>query len=238
MKKIKGFNTLRKIYRFFRLLPVYKPKVQENIPCTVLGNRGCSFAVALSKIENKNPIIYSFGVGEDNSFDIQLLKRVGGIVYAFDPTPKSIQWVKDTGNLNEDYVFFPYGLSDKDEMEDFFLPQNKDYVSGSMLKRNGLTEKPIKVEMKRLLTIMRELGHAHLDLLKMDIEGAEFRVVSDILKSGCEFDQLCVEAHNRYFNKGNELLKKMIRELNEFGYRLVFVSSNYEELTFVKIDEK
>lgn len=232
--KTEKWKGLRRIYHFLRLLSVYKPKVERKISCTVLGNPGCSFAVALANIQGENPIIYSFGVGEDNSFDMELLECVGGQVFAFDPTPKSIEWVNHQKNMDKRYSFYPYGLSDKDEKRDFFLPQNKNYVSGSVEKRSGLVEEPIKVEMKRLQTIMRELGHTHLDLLKMDIEGSEFQVIPDILNSGCEFDQLCIEIHGRFFQNGNEMTKKMFRLLNGHGYRLVFVSPNYEEYTFIR----
>lgn len=49
--------------------------------------------------------------------------------------------------------------------------------------------------VRRLGTIMSELGHTRLDLLKMDIEGAEFAVVRDMLSSRIEVDQLVVEVH-------------------------------------------
>lgn len=230
------FDGLRKIYRFLRRIPLYKPKIQEKTEYTILGNPDCSFAVVLSKIRSERPVIYSFGVGKGNSFDIQLLDQVGGCAYAFDPTPKSINWVKNNSKQDVRYLFYPYGLSYKDKKENFYLSENRNFVSGSTVRRKGLTGKPIQVEMKRLKTIMYELGHTHLDLLKMDIEGSEFEVIPDILASGCKFDQLCIEIHNRFFRDGNSLSKKLIQSLNEYGYKVAYVSENYEELTFVRLD--
>src|SRR5262245_45261334 len=39
-------------------------------------------------------VVYSVGVGEDISFDLALIERFGLQVHAFDPTPKSVRWVK------------------------------------------------------------------------------------------------------------------------------------------------
>jgi hypothetical protein len=42
---------------------------------------------------SESSIVYSFGVGEDASFDLAVIERYGAEVHAFDPTPSSIDWV-------------------------------------------------------------------------------------------------------------------------------------------------
>ena len=37
--------------------------------------------------------------------------------------------------------------------------------------------------MKSLADIANELGHSHIDVLKMDIEGSEYEVIENILES-------------------------------------------------------
>src|SRR6185369_4693663 len=39
-------------------------------------------------------IVYSVGVGTDVSFDLELIGRFGLRVHAFDPTPRSIEWIR------------------------------------------------------------------------------------------------------------------------------------------------
>ena len=46
-------------------------------------------------IIDKNDIVYSFGVGTDISFDIELIQKHNVLVNAFDPTPRSIAWIKN-----------------------------------------------------------------------------------------------------------------------------------------------
>lgn len=186
----------------------------------------------LSK-NSRGGTIYSFGIGEDLSFSQEMLDKFDCKVYAFDPTPKSIQYVQNhTLNHEPRFSFYPVGLSAADEVADFFLPTNKEYVSGSIQSRDELLATPIKVNMKRLSTITKELGHTHIDVLKMDIEGSEFSAIQDILDSGVDFDQLCIEEHSRFFDDGKKKLKTMVRSLRKHGYLLCCADS--DNLLFCK----
>ena len=40
-------------------------------------------------------IIYSVGVGSNIDFDLALIKELKTEIFAFDPTPRSIDWVKE-----------------------------------------------------------------------------------------------------------------------------------------------
>lgn len=83
---------------------------------------------------------------------------------------------------------------------------------------------------------MQSLGHDRIDLLKMDIEGAEYSVLRDFLSSGVRVGQLLVEFHHRWPEVGIEKTKKAIRELNQAGYRIFNVSPTGEEYSFRKLD--
>src|ERR1019366_5457702 len=127
----------------------------------------------------KNSVVYSFGVGEDASFDIALIERFGMDVYAFDPTPKSIAWARSQ-NLPSQFTLYEYGIADFDGNISFNPPENPAHISYTILDRPKTEDNKISAPVKRLATIMRELGHNHIDLLKMDIEGAEYVVIDDL----------------------------------------------------------
>lgn len=185
----------------------------------------------------KNQIVYSFGIGGDLSFSEALLKRFGddGMqVYAFDPTPKSISYVKKHSLANDSrFHFYPYGLSDKDETVQFFLPENEADYSGSSDYRRGMKTGSINVQMRRLNTLLNLNGHNHIDLMKMDIEGSEFKAVADLPNCIARIDQICVEVHDRFYEDGIERLKEMVSTLRKMGYLLVGISRSKLELTFV-----
>lgn len=64
----------------------------------------------------------------------------------------------------------------------------------------------------------------------MDIEGAEFDVISGILDEGLDIRQICIEIHTRFVVDGKEKEKKIIKQLRGKGYRLVYVSEKMKSL--------
>ncbi|HOW26386.1 MAG TPA: hypothetical protein PK711_12035 [Bacteroidales bacterium] len=82
---------------------------------------------------NESSIIYSIGIGKDISFDKACIKKHNCTVFAFDPTPKSIEWIRKQ-KVNGKFHFFDYGISPSQSgHHDFFLPANPRAVSGSIL---------------------------------------------------------------------------------------------------------
>lgn len=214
---------------------------QTHCPTEIMGVAGGQFPVARSVREGGAcPLtVYSFGVGEDLSFSEAILGAYPGAeVFAFDPTPKAIAYVKKHAlSQNSRFHFYPYGISDENGMETFYLPKNTNYVSGSVVGYDGVDpEQALDVEMKTLDTIMRELGHDCIDILKMDIEGSEFKVVPYILNAGCRFTQLCIEVHQRFFPDRKEKLRGLLQALNAGGYFTARVLDSGEELLFIKKD--
>lgn len=177
--------------------------------------------------------LFSFGVGEDISFDIAVSKKNIGSIFLFDPTPKSIAFIKNTP-LPENFHFFPIGISDQDEEASFFLPKNDNNVSGSLLSHRQVdSTKKIKVLLKRLSTIIHELNIHRVDVLKIDIEGSEYRVLKDIMQERIFPLQICVEFHNEFYKNGKELFKSSLIFLKDNGYEVKAVSKSGKEYLFV-----
>ena len=76
-------------------------------------------------------IVYSFGLGEDTSWDEAILDR-GGTVYGFDPTPKSIKYISHRRELwtrKGKFHHFAVGLSTRKGKVEFTKPLNPEHVS-------------------------------------------------------------------------------------------------------------
>lgn len=184
---------------------------------------------------DRESVVYSVGVGEDISFDRELIERLGVSVHAFDPTPRSIAWA-GSQTLPERFVFHPYGVAAEDGLRRFNPPLDRGHVSHTLLERNASAE-AIEVPVRRLSTIMRELGHGAIDLLKMDIEGAEYEVIADLLACGADVRQLLVEFHHRWPEVGIARTKAALCGLNAAGYRVFSVSESGEEYGLLKVRE-
>src|ERR1700688_4742769 len=89
--------------RHFRL---HEPNL--NLPQRVLGSSYGGWAIPDNYL-NSNSIAYTVGVGEDITFDLALVKEYGCKVFAFDPTPIAVEFMKKT-RLPDELPFGPVGL--------------------------------------------------------------------------------------------------------------------------------
>ncbi len=198
------------------------------------GNDYGGFYIGLNDLK-KTDIVYSFGIGEDISFDESIMQDYSCKVYGFDPTPKSINWVKTNKNISSLFCFNEYGIDAKDGFAIFYPPKNPDFVSGSLVEKDETKNQSYQVPVKTLDTIMNELGHSKIKILKMDIEGAEYHVIPQILNSGVEIEQILIEFHHRFFPDGFQKTTDLVKLLNQAGYSIFAVSDTGEEVSFIKV---
>lgn len=195
---------------------------------------------------NENSIIYCVGAGEDITHDIEIAKKINSKVYIFDPTPRAIEhvkYVKDVfdnksppilsnrygsgdpnyfnlllaNKINSDKIILKeYGLFIEDAELKFYKPSNNDYVSHSLV--NGMkSDDYFMVPVKSLNTIMAELNHDKIDLLKIDIEGCECDVINKMLDDNIypkylsvDFDLGWTGERIRDYNKCMETIKRLL----------------------------
>ena len=181
---------------------------------------------------NTNSLVYSFGIGQDISFDLDLIKKFGCEVVAFDPTPNSIKWLRNQ-NLPEKFSYYEYGIGEEDKLIKLFPPKNPTHISHSIFPKNS-QNLPIKVDVKKLSTIMKELGHKHITILKMDIEGSEYAVIDQILENNVEIEQILIEFHHRFPQISPKKTRDTVEKLNKYGYKIFAISSSREEYSFIK----
>jgi FkbM family methyltransferase len=189
--------------------------------------------VIVPDIDNKS-IVYSIGIGNDLSFDIDLINNFNVPIFAYDPTPKCIEWLKNQ-KLPSQFIFMPIGLASFDGEIKFNLPESPDYISASITVHNKNSDYFI-APVNRLLTLMKYNQHTYIDLLKIDIEGAEYEVIKDVISSGIMIKQLLIEFHHRFQEIGISQTITAIKNLEKYGYKLIYVNQKTgEEYTFIKL---
>ena len=208
---------------------LYMP-VQLHCPKLRLGNEGTAWCICPGELSEASTV-YSFGVGEDISFDLALIERFGLRVEAFDPTPRSNAWLA-TQRTPDKFIFHSYGIGSRDGTATFY-PENPKFVSYSVVKRDLPSGEAFESPVYRLSTILNLLKHKTIDLLKMDIEGSEYEVIEDLVASRVQVRQLLVEFHHRWPQLGVEKTRKAIATLNEAGLRIFDVSPEGLEYSFL-----
>lgn len=199
---------------------------------TRLGADGTAWTYCTDGV-GPSSVVYSFGVGTDVSFDLALVERHGLVVNAFDPTPRSLQWLRSQ-KLPERLRIHEVGLASFDGACHFHAPARLEHVSFRKYARNQDQAESIALPVRRLSTLMAELGHEHLDILKMDIEGFEYEVIDDIVRSRISVDQILVEFHHRWVDGGIKRTELAISTLASIGFEIFTVSPNGEDFGFVR----
>jgi len=187
--------------------------------------------ISTDNLDNKSLVVFSFGLGEDISFDTGMMETYTCKVYGFDPTPKSIKYVESM-TLNDKFSLYKYALSSDNGTLTFNLPANEEHVSGSL--ENISSNNQIEVACKNLKTICQELEINEIDILKMDIEGSEYRVVENMMKSKIFPRQILIEYHHFFDSFENKNTIESIELLINNGYELFHIDGyNY---SFIKGD--
>ena len=166
-------------------------RIQSRHDLVRLGSGYGGWIVPSSAVQ-ADAVCYCVGVGEDISFDLALMERFGCAVHAFDPTPRAIDFVRQNASDVPRFHFHPVGVWERDEQLRFYAPSNPAHVSHSVMNLQQ-TDAFFEAPCRSLESLMKQLGHARIDLLKLDIEGAEHRVIAAMLEHGVTVKVLCVE---------------------------------------------
>lgn len=182
-------------------------------------------------------IVYSLGIGKDIEFDLALIERFGLELHAYDPTPSTVEWISGV-ELPVGFHFHPCAVTAADGVLKFY-PRvgrggSKSSVMYTMIADDASIGDVIEVPAMSLTNVAAGHGDDHVDLLKMDIEGAEYDVIEHLVESTIRPRQLLVEFHHRFAGGGGvEKTTAAIAALRGVGYRLFSVSVTGRELSFL-----
>lgn len=223
-------STVKSVVRRLVRPPLHRPEIRLRFD--VLGTEYGGWPL-LRQETPKEPLILSFGIGDDISFDLAAIERRAATIHAFDPTPRCLDWIQSR-DLPKQFHFHPIGLASSDGFAEFFPPEQDAHVSFSAKPApNSDQSAMVRAPVKRLSTIMAELAVKSIDVLKMDIEGFEYGVLKDIMSSDIRPSQLLIEFHHRMYGIDDEKTLTAVRALQQKGYALFYVSSGGHEYGFV-----
>jgi FkbM family methyltransferase len=205
------------------------PRVDLRTPALRLGTSYGGYAVDPRGL-GPDAVVYSLGIGEDVSFDLELIERFGVEVHAFDPTPRSIAWLRSQ-TLSPSFHAHPWGVAGHDGRARFTPPADPAHVSATCLDRCDGSGPAFEAEVFRVATLLRRLGHARLDVLKMDVEGAEYAIVDDLVAHGPTPRQILLEFHHHLPEVHPRRTARALAQLRRAGYRVFHVSANGRELS-------
>jgi FkbM family methyltransferase len=219
------YNGVNK--RVARQIPVSLASPRIDIGLRPVGSGDGAWMTPINLL-GTGAVCYCFGVGVNATFDIGLA-QMGFDVYSFDPTPRSLQYMRSLGKAADSVTFVPFGVWNDDCEMRFYAPANRRHANWSTADLHGTGEYFV-AECKRIEHLAKELGHDHVDLVKIDIEGSWGPVLEDMVDSGCLPRVLQVE-----FDSPTSLRKqrRAIRLLRDSG--LAPVHRDRENFVFVSM---
>ena len=128
---------------------------------------------------------------------------IGGDIHLFECNPNHLDELNKLQTTYPEYNIFihPMALWDKEEEQDFYFSVDQWGDLGCTLNKNKHEqldlENPIKVKTLKLSNFLNQFDKDDYIIVKLDIEGAEYEVVKDLLETNqlLSIQELYVEWH-------------------------------------------
>jgi FkbM family methyltransferase len=118
--------------------------------------------------------IYAVGAGKDVSFELGLIQRTQCEVHSFDPSEIVEDYV---AALGEDRLHFHrMAIWTRDGELQMWRAENPQHVALSAVNLQQTIES-VRVRCRSIDSVMRELGHDRLHMVKFAVDGAEYDLV-------------------------------------------------------------
>jgi FkbM family methyltransferase len=179
-------------------------------------------------------LCYSVGAGGDISFDRELMQRFGVMVRAFDAVAQfaesALQEARDAGQEAR-FSAHHAAIAMCDgpiRMQQSHDPHSRSVSSAGLYESDRFIELPGRT----LTSLMTELGDDHIDLLKLDIEGAEYEVIPTLDLRALGVKVFATQLHH---SGSVREARALVTQLRQDGYELV-ACRPIVKLTFARRD--
>lgn len=160
--------------------------------------------VAVQKYYQENPlqeILYDYELGENSTvFDLggyigeyseKIYSRYSSLIYIFEPYPRFFAIIENKFRYNKKILPFNLGLSN-----DNFVTHIKNEGTATSIKNSnpGIGE---KVQVRNISEFITENNIGHIDLMKINVEGSEYEILPELIKSNLihKITNLLVQFH-------------------------------------------
>ena len=219
--------------RFIKRISGKELWLETEVQHEVLESGGWLYA---PKLLGPDSVVYSLGVGDSVEFDLHLIEHYGLTVHTFDPTPYSEEWMSGL-ELPPDLKFHKWAAAGEDGSLRLFRRISKrgkkSKVMWTVEGQAGDGSEYIDAPAYTIRTMMEKLGHERVDLLKIDVEGAEYEILDSLDKTERLPVQLLVEFHHRFPGISKQRTAESIQMLRGLGYQIFSISETGREIGFV-----
>jgi len=172
-------------------------------------------------------VCYGVGAGGDTSFDMELISRYGATVRAFDPVAGYVELANERAGGESRFSAHQAALATVDGPIRMQVTHDAHSASVSAAELYDGHEHVV-LPGRTLISLMTELGDDHIDLLKIDVEGAEYELLPTLNPRALGVKILSIQLHH---TGSVRQARELIARLADQGYEPVACRSSVK-LTF------
>ena len=183
-----------------------------------------------------------FDIGANVGLWTKFIQSKGAdIVFCFEPNPVPLKDLYRNFAQDSSVTIVPKGIYYENTSLEFYNVESNSLLSSfypAASEKNGVPIGNIsKIEVITLESIIEKYKIKKIDLVKFDIEGAEFDIFDHLPLSVFNVvDSFLIEEHSQYFDNSKEKVTNLMRILNKYQY-LVHYSKNHKFLYAEKINK-
>lgn len=172
---------------------------------------------------NSQSVYFDLGGYKGEEVD-EIYRRYGCYIYVFEPVAEYASFLQQKYKDIERIKVFAFGLSDKTEQTSISLLDN----SSSVFKQDGGAE---TIQLVRISEFISQHNIEKIDLMKINIEGSEYPVLEDLIKTKLinRVENVMVQFHDFVDDAEARMLKieAQLKLTHYLTYRFKFVWENW-----------
>jgi FkbM family methyltransferase len=186
----------------------------------------------LRRTQNSTTVIdIGANVGYYSLLASKNIKPQTGVVYAFEPISKTFKRLTENIHLNKinNIQYFNQAISDENSFIQIHVGNDENWGMSSINEHEHLSGVVEKVKSETLDNFCKEHNIANIDLVKIDVEGAEFKVLKGMTAVIEKFKpEVLIEILDQHLNKQNVSSTDIFNFFWERGYQAFTIIKNGE----------
>lgn len=154
----------------------------------------------------------------------------GAKVYGFEPNRYLAAFLKKLYAQNPQFVFFEQAIGTQNEIVHFLNDGESVVSAGAGVVENVcVNHRPTHYDVQSIdfVEFLRHLRtqHPRIHLMKLDIEGAEFAVLEQLLQTDLlnQIDFVMVETHERFFDNPHEKIQHLKNKIQAKNLKNIYL---------------